>query len=101
MVSSSDSGPGNTPLHLAMESAHAEVAVLLINAGARRDEVSSVSMPELLLELTGYKGECRSGDAGAADWCRWPRAAESPAVCRREMWARTILLKVKVDQLGQ
>jgi len=27
---------GNTPLHLAMDSAHAEVAVLLINAGADR-----------------------------------------------------------------
>ena len=30
---------GNTPLHLAMDSAHAEVAVLLINAGADRTRV--------------------------------------------------------------
>ncbi|KAF8135131.1 hypothetical protein EV363DRAFT_853744 [Boletus edulis] len=31
-----DDRVGNTPLHLAMESAHAEVAVLLIEAGADR-----------------------------------------------------------------
>jgi 26S proteasome non-ATPase regulatory subunit 10 len=31
---------GNTPLHLAMESGHAEAAVLLIEAGAARDRVS-------------------------------------------------------------
>lgn len=30
---------GNTPLHLAMESAHAEAAVLLIEAGADRERV--------------------------------------------------------------
>jgi hypothetical protein len=30
---------GNTPLHLAMESAHAEAAVLLIEAGADRSRV--------------------------------------------------------------
>ncbi|KAG8986537.1 hypothetical protein FRB90_003936 [Tulasnella sp. 427] len=32
---------GNTPLHLAMESAHAEAAVLLIEAGADRDRLNS------------------------------------------------------------
>ncbi|GLB44812.1 putative ankyrin repeats (many copies) [Lyophyllum shimeji] len=31
---------GNTPLHLAMESAHAEAAVLLINAGADRGRLN-------------------------------------------------------------
>jgi len=31
---------GNTPLHLAMDSAHAQAAVLLINAGADRGRVS-------------------------------------------------------------
>jgi 26S proteasome non-ATPase regulatory subunit 10 len=31
---------GNTPLHLAMESAHGEAAVLLIEAGADRERVS-------------------------------------------------------------
>ncbi|KAJ8520735.1 hypothetical protein ONZ45_g2454 [Pleurotus djamor] len=31
---------GNTPLHLAMESGHAEAAVLLINAGADRDRTN-------------------------------------------------------------
>ncbi|KAH8118108.1 ankyrin repeat-containing domain protein [Phellopilus nigrolimitatus] len=31
----------NTPLHLAMESAHAEVAVMLIEAGADRERVSA------------------------------------------------------------
>jgi 26S proteasome non-ATPase regulatory subunit 10 len=30
---------GNTPLHLAMDSAHADAAVLLINAGADRGRV--------------------------------------------------------------
>jgi hypothetical protein len=30
---------GNTPLHLAMESAHGEAAVLLIDAGADRGRV--------------------------------------------------------------
>jgi len=30
---------GNTPLHLAMDSAHAQAAVLLINAGADRGRV--------------------------------------------------------------
>ena len=33
---------GNTPLHLAMESGHAEVAVMLIEAGADRDRVSTL-----------------------------------------------------------
>lgn len=33
---------GNTPLHLAMESAYAEAAVLLIEAGADRDRVGPV-----------------------------------------------------------
>ena len=32
---------GNTPLHLAMDSAHAAAAVLLINAGADRTRVST------------------------------------------------------------
>ena len=40
---------GNTPLHLAMESAHAEVAVLLIEAGADRDRVKQVSPLNLLI----------------------------------------------------
>ncbi|KAJ7590225.1 ankyrin repeat-containing domain protein, partial [Mycena floridula] len=31
---------GNTPLHLALDSAHAEAAVLLINAGADRSRVN-------------------------------------------------------------
>ena len=31
---------GNTPLHLAMESAHGETAALLIEAGADRSRVS-------------------------------------------------------------
>lgn len=34
---------GNTPLHLAMESAHAEAAIMLIEAGADRSRVGSVS----------------------------------------------------------
>jgi 26S proteasome non-ATPase regulatory subunit 10 len=34
---------GNTPLHLAMDSGHAEAAVLLIEAGADRDRVSPFS----------------------------------------------------------
>ena len=39
---------GNTPLHLAMESGHAEVAVLLIEAGADRDRVRSFLLSFLL-----------------------------------------------------
>ena len=31
--------PGNTPLHLAMDSAHAEAACMLIEAGADRERV--------------------------------------------------------------
>ena len=37
--------PGNTPLHLAMESAHAEAACLLILAGADRERVRCWSHP--------------------------------------------------------
>lgn len=36
---------GNTPLHLAMDSAHAEAAVLLINAGADRTRVRPLHWP--------------------------------------------------------
>jgi len=35
---------GNTPLHLAMDSAHAEAAVLLIEAGADRSRVGDVGL---------------------------------------------------------
>lgn len=35
---------GNTPLHLALESGHAEVAVKLIEAGADRDRVRAVHL---------------------------------------------------------
>ena len=44
--------PGNTPLHLAMDSAHAEAAVLLIEAGADRSRVSETILtvlPNLML----------------------------------------------------
>ena len=37
----------NTPLHLAMESGNAEAAVLLIEAGAARDRVSSIRSEKL------------------------------------------------------
>jgi ankyrin repeat protein len=40
---------GNTPLHLAMESAHAEAAVLLIEAGADRTRVRPVTSNEVVL----------------------------------------------------
>lgn len=33
--------PGNTPLHLAFESGHGEAAVVLLEAGADRERVSS------------------------------------------------------------
>lgn len=35
---------GNTPLHLALESGHAEVAVKLIEAGADRDRVRAAHL---------------------------------------------------------
>lgn len=39
---------GNTPLHLAMESGHGDVAVLLIEAGADRTRVRLMSLFVLL-----------------------------------------------------
>ena len=42
---------GNTPLHLAMESAHAESAALLIEAGADRTRVCPIHL--LVLSLLG------------------------------------------------
>jgi len=45
---------GNTPLHLAMESAHAEAAVVLIEAGADRGRLNSDSeAPEDMLGVGG------------------------------------------------
>jgi len=45
---------GNTPLHLAMESAHAQAAVLLINAGADRSRTNQEQqIPE---EVDGVGG---------------------------------------------
>jgi len=43
---------GNTPLHLAMESAHGETAALLIEAGADRSRVSHSVETNVLLLLT-------------------------------------------------
>jgi 26S proteasome non-ATPase regulatory subunit 10 len=45
---------GNTPLHLAMESAHAEAAIMLIEAGADRSRVRAVPSepPPIFLCLT-------------------------------------------------
>ncbi|KAG8929715.1 hypothetical protein FRC02_005145 [Tulasnella sp. 418] len=46
---------GNTPLHLAMESAHAAAAVLLIEAGAARDRINADGeAPE---EMEGVGGQ--------------------------------------------
>lgn len=47
---------GNTPLHLAMDSAHAEASVVLINAGADRTRVRIIQMYGALqnLVLTKY-----------------------------------------------
>jgi 26S proteasome non-ATPase regulatory subunit 10 len=39
---------GNTPLHLAMDSAHAEAAVVLINAGADRTRVRFIQICGIL-----------------------------------------------------
>jgi len=43
--------PGNTPLHLALESGHGDAAVVLIEAGADRERVSEL----IWLELTGRR----------------------------------------------
>ncbi|KAH9943696.1 ankyrin repeat-containing domain protein [Amylocystis lapponica] len=53
---------GNTPLHLAMESAHAEAACLLIEAGADRDKASlaraaSFPLSEAPEDLEGVGGQ--------------------------------------------
>lgn len=42
---------GNTPLHLAMDSAHAEAAVVLINAGADRSRVGSPPIYHTVVSL--------------------------------------------------
>ena len=65
---------GNTPLHLAMESAHAEAACLLIEAGADRERVSTIS------SAYGFV----SNNPGDVDQYRW-RNARRP---RRGWWTR-------------
>lgn len=45
---------GNTPLHLAFESGHGSTAVLLIEAGADRDKVSTLLISSLSLSLLAF-----------------------------------------------
>ena len=63
---------GNTPLHLAMDSAHAEAAILLINAGADRTRVrihqiyphdSMAEEPPLSLSVS-FTGKSRWRNSG-------------------------------------
>ncbi|KAG6899147.1 hypothetical protein C0993_000254 [Termitomyces sp. T159_Od127] len=65
---------GNTPLHLAMESAHAEAAVILINAGADRTRVGFLQMngeaPEDVLGVGG--SEQRQAKQHVIDNCGKP-----------------------------
>lgn len=44
---------GNTPLHLAVESGHADAAILLIEAGADRTRVSTIVKMKLRRFLMG------------------------------------------------
>ena len=72
---------GNTPLHLAMESAHAEAAIMLIEAGADRSRVRPVLfqrrpylfMADRVITIldTGKPGQ---RDAGASCRRRWAGA---------------------------
>ncbi|KAI5122550.1 hypothetical protein M0805_005277 [Coniferiporia weirii] len=48
---------GNTPLHLAMESAHAEVAVMLIEAGADRERTNVDGETPEQLQGVGEQGQ--------------------------------------------
>ena len=47
---------GNTPLHLAMESAHAEAAALLIEAGADQPKVVILNTDWFLLGAAAQAG---------------------------------------------
>ncbi|KAF9449747.1 ankyrin, partial [Macrolepiota fuliginosa MF-IS2] len=62
---------GNTPLHLAMDSAHAEAAVLLINAGADRGRLNlDGEAPE---DIPGVGGtEQRNARQHVVDLCGKP-----------------------------
>ncbi|KAF8589899.1 ankyrin [Ramaria rubella] len=53
---------GNTPLHLAMESAHAEAAVLLIEAGADRHRSNHDGQTPEELEGVGGQEQKRARD---------------------------------------
>ena len=66
--------PGNTPLHLALESGHGEAAALLIEAGADRERVSRPSSG------SGVKG----GLIACTDEQRWSGARRD----RRRRWTR-------------
>lgn len=79
---------GNTPLHLAMESAHAEAASMLIDAGADRSRVCAVSfqrrpyhfVPNRVIVILNL-GKPGQRDPGASSRCRWPRAEACQGVC--------------------
>lgn len=47
--------PGNTPLHLAMESGHGDAAVVLIEAGADRERSNSEG--QVAEEIEGVGGQ--------------------------------------------
>ena len=79
-------GIGNTPLHLAMESAHAEAAILLIEAGADRSRVRPAPTTPLFLvtnRVIMILGAGKSGqrDAGASYWRRGTGAETRQGVC--------------------
>ena len=88
LVSTSFDILGNTPLHLAMESAHAEAAIMLIEAGADRSRVCHVSFQQrpyffvpnrvIVISNSGKSGQRGSGRSSR---CRWARAEACQRVC--------------------
>jgi len=85
---------GNTPLHLAMDSAHAAAAVLLINAGADRTRVRAqfISFEREWSDTYGYhsSGKPRWRDSRDNAWSRRTGAETRAAICDRPLWKAVI-----------
>ena len=92
-------GLGNTPLHLAMESAHAEAAIMLIEAGADRSRVRPVFLkrpPDLFVTnrviVILDVGKPGQRDAGASCRRRRTRAEARQGLCCFALWPTNVTL---------
>lgn len=80
---------GNTPLHLAMESAHGETAALLIEAGADRSRVRHCVWNQVFVLRTDARicvVEFRRADSRAARGGRRSGATTSTCLRHRSLW---------------